>query len=223
MRRRGTGRNDEPLMHAYLARLGIRPEVQRFFRPFYSVDDLGNLVFSYGEVLEHFGFAFHRVPVTDAFWLAGNLQFSQVRLVILSASALDAVSWLNKKAAAFPQTGNLLFVALGAGISDAQIIWIREHLAGKQFRLLFGRDVLGRMADLKLAAAIKGWPLSVYLGEGEQVKISFRSKVFSFSQDRFSLAAFERAAGVRFGVATDKPKLYNSFFDELEAEAGLLI
>jgi hypothetical protein len=209
-------------MHAYLTRLGVRPEVQRFFRPFYTSDTLGNLVFTYGGDAEHFGFAFHRVPVTDTYWLAGNLQFSQVRLVILSASALDAVSWLNKKLPAFPQTENLLFLAIGAGVSDAQLLWIRAHLEGKAFTLLFGRDVLGRMADLKLAAAIKGWPLSVYSAEGEQVTVSFRSKVFSFSQDGFSLAAFEKTAGVRFGVATDKPKVYNSFFDELKAEAGLL-
>jgi len=210
-------------MHAYFTRLGIRPEVQDFFRPFYRVDAIGNLWFTYGDETEHFGFAFHKVPVTDGFWLAGNLQFSQVRLVILSASALDAVSWLNKKTAAFPQTGNLLFVALGAGVCKAQMLWIRTHLAGKQFRLLFGRDVLGRMTDLKLAAAIRGWPLSVYLGDGEQVVVCFRQRHFSFSQEQFSLAAFEKDAGVRFGIAADKPKVHNSFFDELKAEAWLLI
>jgi len=210
-------------MHPYLTRLGIRPEVQRFFRPFFVADPLGNLLFSFGEDIEHFGFAFHRVPVTDGVWLAGNLEFPQVRLVILSASALDAVSWLNKKLPAFPHTENLLFLALGAGIHEAQLLWIRSNLAGKQFRLSFGQDVLGRMADLKLAAAIRGWPLSVYLGAGEQVVVSFRQHHFSFSQEKFSLAAFEKASGMRFGVATDKPKVHNSFFDELKAEAGLLI
>lgn len=208
-------------MHPYLTRLGIRSEVQRFFRPFYTSDTLGNIVFAYGEAVEHFGFAFHKVPVTDGFWLAGNLQFSQVRLVILSASALDAVSWLNKKLPAFPQTENLLFMSLGAGVSDAQLLWIRTHLANKQFRLLFGRDLLGRMADVKLAAAFKGWPLSVYSGESDQVVINFRNRNLVFSQEQFSLAAFERVAGVRFGLATDKPKVYTTFFDELKVEAGL--
>jgi hypothetical protein len=208
-------------MHPYLTRLGVRPEVQRFFRPFFTTDALGNLVFAYGGECEHFGFAFHRVPVTDGVWLAGNLAFSQVRLVILSASALDAVSWLNKNGAAFPHTDNLLFVALGAGMSDLQVLWLREHLMSRQFRLLFGRDLLGRMSDLKLAAAIKGWSLSVYLDEDEQVTFIFRSRILSLSQKNFSLAAFEKAAGVRFGIATDKPKVYNSFFDELKAEAGL--
>lgn len=208
-------------MHPYLTRLGVRPEVQRFFRPFYQVDAIGNLLFAYGEESEHFGFAFHKVPVTDGFWLAGNLQLSQVRLVILSASALDGVSWLNKKLPAFPHCENLLFLSLGAGIREVQLSWIWDHLAGKEFRLLYGRDLLGRMADLKLAATIKGWPLSVYLGEGEQVIVDFRSRHFSLGQENFSLSVFEKTAGVRFGVAADKPKIHNSFFDELKAKAGL--
>jgi hypothetical protein len=186
------------------------------------VDDLGNLLFAYGEETEHFGFAFHKFPVTNKLWLAGNLHFPQVRLVILSASALDAISWLNKKLPAFPHTENLLFVALGAAVSEVQVTWIREQLAGRSLKLLFGRDVLGRIADLKLAAGIRGWPLSVYLGAGEQVVICFRQHNFSFRQENFSLAAFEKAAGIRFGVATDKPKTHNSFFDELKAQAGLL-
>lgn len=209
-------------MHPYLTRLGVRPEVQRFFRPFYQVDAIGNLLFAYGEEYEHFGFGFHRVPVTGELWLAGNLQLSQVRLVILSASALDAVAWLNKKLPAFPNTENLLFVSLGAGISEAQVLWIRKHLAGKQYRLLFGNDLLGRMADLKLAAALKGWPLSVFLAEKERITVDFRSRHFVFSQETLSLFSFEKAAGVRFGIATDKPKVYTTFFEELKAKAGLL-
>lgn len=210
-------------MHPFLTRLGVRPEVQRFFRPFYQVDVIGNLLFAYGEEFEHFGFGFHRVPTTGELWLAGNLQLSQVRLVILSASALDAVAWLNKKLPAFPQTENLLFASLGAGIHDAALSWTREHLAGKQYRLLFGNDLLGRMADLKLAATIRGWPLSVYRAEKEQVVVEFRSQHYVFSQESFSLFAFEKVAGVRFGMATDKPKKYNTFFDELKAGAGLLV
>lgn len=210
-------------MHPYLTRLGVRPEVQSFFRPFHQSDVLGDLIFPYGNDAEHFGFAFHRVPVTNNFWLAGNLHFPQVRLVILSASALDAVSWLNKKWAAFPHTENLLLVSLGAGISETQLLWLRQQFAGKATRLVYSRDLLGRVADLKLAAGIRGRPLSVYAGEDEQVVVNFRARHFYFSQDQFSLPAFERTAGIRFDVAVDKPKGYNSFFDELQAEAGLLI
>ena len=209
-------------MHPYLTRLGVRPEVQQFFRPFYEADDIGNLLFAYGGDWEHFGFAFHKIPMTDSFWMAGNLQFEQVRLVVLCASALDAVSWLNKKLNIFPQLENMLFLSLGAGINDGKLLFLREHLAGKQYRLLFGNDLLGRMADLKLAAAIRGWPLLLYLAEKQQLIVEFRGRQFTFSQEHFSLFAFEKAARIRFGVATDKPKSLNTFFDELKAGAGLL-
>src|SRR5215217_5659410 len=177
-------------MHAYLTRLGLRPEVQTYFRPFYESDELGNLLFPFGDEGEHFGFAFHRLPLTDNCWLAGNLHFPQVSLVILSASALDAVSWLNKKYHSFLATQNLLFVALGAGISHAQLRWIRENFSGKKCLLIFGNDVLGRIADLKVAAALRGWPLSIYLAADGQLLVNFRSENFFFSQETFSLAAF---------------------------------
>jgi hypothetical protein len=45
-------------MHPCFTRLGIRPEAQHFFRPFYRVDVIGNLLFPYGEETEHFGFGF---------------------------------------------------------------------------------------------------------------------------------------------------------------------
>jgi len=210
-------------MHPYLSRLGIRPEVQAYFRSFYRADDLGNLIFPYGDVLEHFGFSFHHVPLTDDCWLAGNLHFPQVRRVILSTSALDAVSWLNKKYHSFSTAQNLLFVALGAGISSVQLGWIRENFSCKKCQLIFGKDLLGRLADLKVAAVLPGWPLSLYLEGEEKVLVNFRSRNFCFSQETFSLSAFEREAGVRFGVPASKPLNHNSFFEELKAEAGLLI
>lgn len=210
-------------MHPYLTRLGVKPEVQSYFRPFYKSDELGNLLFPFGDDCEHFGFAFHRLPLTDDCWLAGNLHFPQVRLVILSASALEAVSWLNKKYHSFSVTQNLLFVALGAGISDAQLRWIWENFSGKKCLLIFGKDLLGRIADLKVAAALRGWPVSIYLAADEQLMVNFRSANFSFSQETFSLAAFERTAGIRFRIPASKPLKHNSFFEELKAEAGLLI
>ena len=210
-------------MHPFLTRLGVRPEIQTYFRPFYRADNFGNLIFPYGDAGEHFGFAFHRLPLTDDCWLAGNLHFPQVRRVILSASALDAVSWLNKKYHSFAATQNLFFVALGAGISDGQLSWIRRNFSGKKIQLIFGNDLLGRLADLKVAAALLGRPLSLYMDGEEKILVQFRSRNFCFSQETFSLSAFERAAGVRFGVPASKPLKYNSYFEELKAEAGLLI
>jgi hypothetical protein len=209
-------------MHPYLTRLGIRPEVQSLFRPFFSSDALGNLIFPYGNETEGFGFAFHRIPTTGGLWLAGNLHFAQVRRAIVSASALDAISWLNKKHHTFLHTQNLLFISMGSTIREAQIDWINEHLSGRAFELIYSNDLLGRMADLKTAAGIRRWPLAIYINDHLQVVVTFRAQNFFFGQENFSLSAFERASGVRFGIPARKPKQYNSFFEELKADAGLL-
>lgn len=207
-------------MHPYLTRLAIRPEVQGYFRPFYACDEVGNLLFSYGNEFEHFGFAFHKVPLTETCWLAGNLNFAQVRFVIICGPAMDAVSWLNKKFNYYSSLDNLLFLSTGAAVQDAQVRWIREHLRNKEFLLVFGNDLLGRIADLKIAAGIRNLQVAVYLS-GEEVLVSFRSRTFSFRQDAFSLNAFEKVAKYRFGMATEKPKNHTCFFDELKAHAQL--
>ena len=206
-------------MHPFLTRLGVRPEVQAFFRPFYSSDDTENLVFNYGDGQEHYGFAFHHIPVSDHFWMAGNLELPQVRQVILGASALDAFSWLNKKALFLSNMDNLLFLSVGAGIRQSHLHWINKRLSGKSCTLIFSDDLLGRVTDLKLAAAIRKQPVNIYLDGTEQVIVRFRSRTFYFRQESFSLNAFEKAAKYHFGVCTDKPKNHLTFFDELKAKA----
>jgi hypothetical protein len=209
-------------MHPFLDRLFIPPQVQDFFYPFFYTDELGNLLFSYGDAVEHFGFAFHRVPVTENFWMAGNPNLSQVADVIICGTAMDAVAWLKKKYCSFPYLQNLLFLSVGAGLQQTHITWIYMRLKNKRFRLLFGRDILGRITDLKLAAGIKGAALEIYSDGNEGIVVHFRSKTFLFSQESFSLNAFEKASGFRFNLSCQKPCAHNSFFGELLADEGLL-
>ena len=211
------------MMHPYLERLGIRPEVEQFFRPFYEVDERGNLLFFYDQDSEHYGFAFHRIPATPSFWLAGTGNFSQARQVIICCSAMEAISWLNKKAWAIGHLDNLLFLSAGTAVSAAHIRWINTHLKGKAFTLCYGRDLLGRMAELKLAAGLRHIPVSMYVGAEEQVLVSFRSQLFSFSQATFSLGAFEIASGFYFHIPAPKPAGHQTFFAELLDAAGLNI
>jgi len=206
-------------MHPFLTRLGIEPEVQEYFRPFFHTDDSGNLLFNYGDEQEHYGFAFHHIPISGHFWMAGNLELPQVRRVILSASALDSFSWLNKKTVFLSDMDNLLFLSVAAGIRQYHLKWISQWISGKSFTLIFSNDLLGRIADLKVAAAIRKLPVKVFIDGDEQVMVAFRSRIFYFRQDKFSLNAFEKAANYRFGVCTDKPKNHLTFFDELKAEA----
>ncbi len=205
-------------MHPFLTRLGVDLQVQQFFEPYFRTDETGNLLFDYGDGLEHFGFAFHKVPLSQNFWMAGNRNFSQVRQVVICASAMEAVSWLKNKQAAFSSWEGLLFLSAGTAVQSVHGQWLHSHLHNQEFRLVFGRDLLGRIADLKLAAAIRGWPVEIY-HDCENILVSFRSRAFSFNQDAFSLHAFEKAAKCRFGVPADKPKGFNNYFDMVKASA----
>ena len=209
-------------MHPFLDRLNVPRQVQEFFYPFFGTDEFGNLLFPYGDADEHFGFAFHRVPASENFWMAGNPNLSQVADVIICGTAMDAVAWLKKNYYSFPYLQNLLFLSVGAGLKQTHIAWIYMRLKSKRFRLLFGRDILGRITDLKLAAGIRGAALEIYNDGNERIAVHFRSKTFLFSQESFSLNAFEKASGFRFNLSCQKPRAHNSFFEELLAAEGLL-
>lgn len=207
-------------MHPYLARLGVLHEVQAFFDEHYDTLPNGDLGFDFGDGLEIYGFAYHRLPVSKSCWTAGNLSLGQVRQVFISFSALEAVAWLNKKYA-FIKRERLLFIALGRRVGAAHIRYIREHLAGRDINFLVGRDLAGQVTALKLAAAIRRQPLQVHLLAEENVQVTFRGQTFVFGAADFSLTAFERAAGFRFDMPALRPRQYNSFLDELLASAGL--
>ena len=205
-------------MHPYLTRLGVRPDVQAFFQPHFNADHTGNLVFNYQDGAEHFGFAFHRVPVSEHCWIAGNSNFSMIRQVFVCGTAMDAIAYLSLNRTAFTQTENLLFLATGVMPNIGQMRWINQCLGGKIYSLIFGGDILGRLCDLKTAAGICRIPVAVGIAD-EQVVINFRQQQYSFSQEQFSLNAFEKASGFRFNIRTFKPKNFDSYLHQLKEKA----
>jgi len=207
-------------MHPYLTRLGVLPEVQAFFNEHYDTLPDGNLSFDYGDAVEEYGLAFHRVPASKSCWLAGNISVSQVRQVFISFSALEAVAWFNKKYA-YLHRDRLLFIALGSRVRPAQIQYIRQQLSGKDINFLMGSDMVGQLTALKLAAAIRRQPLTVALLAEEKVQVTFRGQNLLFSREQFSLTAFEKAAGYRFDMPALRPRKHVTFLDELTAQAGL--
>jgi hypothetical protein len=204
-------------MHPFLTRLGVRPDVQHFFKPFYNNDEDGNLLFSYGSDTECYGLAFHRVPETDVLWIAGNRNFSQVRRVFICASAMEAIAYLSIKFSAFNRPDQMLFVAGGVRPGKEQVSWLTRNLPGKLFTLVNGKDILGRVSDLKMAAGICHIPVAVFISD-DSVLTHFRSQKLEFSQQAFSLSAFEKKSGLRFRIATEKPKAFDSYFDQLKAK-----
>jgi len=204
-------------MHPFLTKLGIRPEVQEFFSPYYSSDSDGNLVFPYGRYAETYGMAFHHVPATENYWLAG-CDLTMAREIIICSSAMEAVAWLHIHYRACNQTGNLLFLSTGTRPCGEHFYRLKGKMKGKRISLLFGNDLLGRVCDLKTAAALRNQPAAVSL-DNKNIFVTFRSKTYSYSRELFSLNAFEKQSAYRFHVRTLKPMTANSWLDLVRSGA----
>jgi hypothetical protein len=198
-------------MQPLLARLGIRREVQEFFSPYYSDDSSGNLVFPYGRRSETYGMAFHHVPATENYWLAGS-DLAFAREIFICGSAMEAIAWLHIHYRAYTQTDNLLFLSTGTRPCSEHFRWLKQGIKGKRICLLLGNDLLGRVCDLRTAAALRNQPAAVSL-DNKNVFVTFRSKTYSCSRELFSLNAFEKQSAYRFHVRTLKPKTANSWLD----------
>jgi hypothetical protein len=204
-------------MHPFLTRLGIRNEVQEFFAPYYSSDGTGNLLFPYGRYSEIYGMAFHHIPATENYWLAGsNLAFA--REIIICGSAMEAVAWLHIHYRDYNQIDSLLFLSTGTRPCGEHFYRLKGKMNGKRISLLFGNDLLGRVCDLKTAAALRNQPAAVSL-DNKNIFVTFRSKTFPCSRELFSLNAFEKQSAYRFHIRTLKPQTANSWLDLVRSGA----
>lgn len=205
-------------MHPYLTRLGVRSEVQEFIAPFIVAHPSG-LLFQQGLYHEHFGLAFHRVNAGDGLWIAGELNTSLVSQVFIGGSVMDLIGFLQFYGHTVPDWDRIMLVATGPNPSKAALSNLGGLLKEKAITLLYPADVLGAIADLKVAAAFRCMPAAAFLAEKEKLQIAFRASVYEFDQQGFSLSKFERLAKFRFNVCSRKPKQGVSFLEQLKAGA----
>jgi len=191
----------------YLERLGIRPEVRSFFNP-YLKQTCEGIIFNYGNAVEHVSDSFHRVPVTEEIWTAGEI--GTASHVFICGSAMDAIAWLHLHSHAYPDQ-NLLFVSLGASPSKIQIESFQRPR--KQYHLVFSNDQLGAICDLKVASFLRRKPVKIIADEPHFI-LTFKSKNYRLAH--LSLNALEKAARFHFNIPVSKPKQFNTFFEQLK-------
>ena len=126
-------------MNPVLAQLGVPDAVQDFF-------NVNELLFNYGGHFEHFDTSFHRVPTTTNLWLAGK---DLSREVIITATAMEAIAYLSVNLHRFPDLDALTFIAIGNLPHPEQLKWIASHYPKRKYTLVFGKDLLGRLADIR--------------------------------------------------------------------------
>ena len=187
-------------MAALLHKLGVPRNVRLFFEPWYQLEADGSIAFPFGDEFEHVGRDFHRVPTAVNPWIAGNGP-----LVFISFSAMEAICFLACYAHSFPDFNLLQFIAIGNH-------WENFHPCSGKVTLLFGRDILGRLNDIKLSVALRNKQLAIHYCDDETFDID--GQLFPESQDTLNL--FEKKLGIRSGIRTAKPRTFNTFFEQLK-------
>ncbi|MCC8407695.1 hypothetical protein LJ707_02060 [Mucilaginibacter sp. UR6-1] len=191
-------------MHDLLTKLGVSTELQAFF-------DLRDLCFSYGDEQEIYGPGFHHVPVSSDLWMSGKYPATEL---IISSSAMEAIAYMALNAWRHPADGSLSFIAVGLRPQPEQLRWINRYCLKRKITLVFPNDLCGRLADIVIAAGIRGRPVRPFWNKGN-VQLRLKTQTIELPADKISLNMFEKAASLRTGIRTRKPVRFDTFLDQL--------
>ena len=95
---------------------------------------------------------------------------------------------------------------------------IRQNFPGRKVTLVFGKDLIGRITDIKLAAVLKAIPIEIIYKNGE-IHIYRKMCLQVFNQDQVSLHAFQETFGIRPRFRTGKPARSLTFLDQLKYDS----
>lgn len=193
-------------MNTLLTRLGVPPELQLFF---HATDELS---FDYGDSYEHYGDGFHNVPTTSNLWIGGSNNASRV---IITYSAMEAIAFLTINRHRYPRLEQLAMIAIGNRLHNEQSSWIRKNFKGRQFILVFGKDLLGQLTAIKITAGIKNIAIRIF-HSGKEILICRGNQEHVFNQEQISLHAFQQTFGIRPRFRTGKPVRSLTFLDQLK-------
>jgi len=196
-------------MTTFLERLDIHPDVQSFFKPFLKIT-CETLIFNQADYFEHAGKDFHRVPITESCWTAGEPDIATD--IVICGSAMDAIAWLNLNRHRYQNFDNLSFISAGVVPFHFHAETIQKHKPKSKLHFIFSKDNLGAICDLKLASFIRNKPLKIHYQEN-RFKISFENKNYAF--DWLSLNALEKASRYNFRIRTHKPKNATTYYEQL--------
>jgi hypothetical protein len=197
------------------SKLNIPREVHHFFRDAFTICKNGDMIFSYDDAIEEFNLKYHTIPVSNHFWSAGNSNWKWVSHVFICSSAMEAIAWYTFHYGSFNIKEKLLFISFGNCPRLEKIQSISLLIKEKKIALITGNDLLGHLADLKIASVLRNKRIDITYLEPELIKVDFRSKEFIFQENRISLSALEKASGFRSDIRTHKPRQHSSYLQQL--------
>jgi len=129
---------------------------------------------------------------------------------ILFCPSLDsAKAFINNHHSSFPDSRRLLCIPIGLIPSKAVIQAYNPRLKNKKIILLMPDDLLGRIADIKLAAWLRNNNVQLTYCQPGTIQIAFKNKTYHFPEHKTSLSAFEKASGFRSKIRTYKISVPN--------------
>ncbi|MEJ6979729.1 hypothetical protein WG906_04665 [Pedobacter sp. P351] len=200
-----------------LQKAGFKKEVLLFFENSFFSDSLGRALFPYksngnAEDIEILCPEAHRVPKTAEIWEAGGEITALVRRVYVFSSAINAIAFFYFYPGKLRQPEHVAVASLGLVPCKLQVQYLDGKYPNAEVCAVFDNDILGRVADCKLALWLKGKD-AAFMYEAEILKISYQGRLYQISQADFSLFNFQKQTGLRLGVRTYKPgKYHNSFY-----------
>lgn len=201
-----------------LIKLGICDSVIDFFKPDFSIDQNGNIVFDYGDgKFETFGINKHITPKLCPPWVSHRLDLPAITDVYIFESAIEALCFAQCKWSIMKEQGFMkaLFLSIGSLTLPQVTEWISESLKGKNFHFVFSSTLLGRVMDCRMAARLANKTVRITHYD-ETVFVDFAGCNFQFNEDDFTLSAFKKASGFYFKSArTHKPPLPYKSYKEL--------
>src|SRR5690606_13272417 len=151
------------------------------------------------------------VTPANFYWEVSPSDVFRPSTVFLFLSAVDAMAFSQSKSNGF--LSNSVFIALGTN-PVLEVIQVLSERFSAKFVLCFPDDFFGRLNDVRVAAFLEGYNVSVRL-EGAESVFVLREKEIRIPNDQVSLSKFERAAGLDLKARTSKPRGYRTFFELL--------
>lgn len=204
------------MMVDVLSDLGVPVVIQKGIAKCVEVID-GKLIFNYGNKVEVYSKQKHTIPTTTNLWISGEHMTGLVTHIVIAYSAMECIAFLTLNQKIFKDVTCVCLVSTGLRPSFTQAKTISEQYPSAKKLLVFGKDCLGALSDITIAAGIQKIPAAFTMRHNDCIQILFKSKSFILPQGSLTLNKFQIVSKTRFNARTYKPSYSVSFLNLLLA------
>lgn len=136
--------------------------------------------------------------------IPGNFQWLLATHVVFCPYIEIFNTFLYHHYSSFPDPRKLLCIPIGFNPSKEKIKYIMPLIKNKKIILLMPDDLLGRIADIKIAVWLKNHDVRLTYRQPGTIQIAFKNKTYHFPEHKISLSAFQKESGFRSKIRTYK-------------------